>query len=153
MRAKLGYDRPMRYWTGLSTLSLVVVFALAAAAQVAQAPSNGVPPSVTSPGFGGRQFNGVPPSVTSVGFGGRTSNGPPPSVTSVTTFVPRLGPVGVHPQPAPARHRHHNQQTYYYPYFIPYYAVVDPYAYGGPVEGQPSADPEGQDQYLSLIHI
>jgi hypothetical protein len=24
---------------------------------------------------------------------------------------------------------------------------MDPYAYGGPVEGQPSADPGGQDQY------
>ena len=148
MRGKLGYDRRMRYWTGLSTLSVVVVFALAAAAQLTQAPSNGVPPPVTSPGVGGRQFNGAPPSVTSVGFGGRTFNGPPPNVTSVTNgFVPRPGPVGVRPQPAPERHRHHEHQTYYYPYFIPYYPVADPDAYGGPLEGQPSADPEEQDQY------
>lgn len=146
MRAKLGYDRPMRYWTGLSTLSLVVIFALAAVAQITQSQPNGMPPSVNSPGVGGRQFNGVPPSVTSVGFGGRAFNGPPPSVTSVTNLVPRPGPVGVRPQP-PERHRHHDHEAYYYPYFIPYYPVADPYAYGGPLEGQPSADPEGQDQY------
>jgi hypothetical protein len=90
----------------------------------------------------------VPPSVTSVGFGGRTFNGPPPNVTSVTNgFVPRPGPVGVRPLPTPERHRHHDHETYYYPYFVPYYPVVDPYAYGGPVEGQLSADPEEQDQY------
>jgi len=146
MRAKLGYDRPMRYWTGLSTLSLVVIFALAAVAQITQSQPNGMPPSVNSPGVGGRQFNGVPPSVTSVGFGGRAFNGPPPGVTSVTNLVPRPGPVGVRPQP-PERHRHHDHEAYYYPYFIPYYPVADPYAYGGPLEGQPSADLEGQDQY------
>src|SRR6267154_3775486 len=31
---------------------------------------NGTPPSVTSPGFGGRAINGTPPSVTSLGRNG-----------------------------------------------------------------------------------
>jgi hypothetical protein len=52
-----------------------------------QAQVNGVPPSVTSMGFGGRPINGIPPSVTSLGFDGRFLNGVPPSVTS-------LGPKG-----------------------------------------------------------
>jgi hypothetical protein len=151
MRAKLGYDRPMRYWTRLSTLSLVVMFALSAQAQTTPGQTNGVPASVTSPGFGGRQFNGVPPSVTSFGFGGRAFNGPPPGVTSVTRPIRMPGPVGVHqppPEPMPDRDHHRQHQTYvYYPYFIPYYPVMDPYAYGGPVDAQTSADPEAQDQY------
>ena len=49
-------------------LSLVVAFFLVAGLPV-QAQLNGVPPSVTSMGFGGRAINGVPPSVTSIGFG------------------------------------------------------------------------------------
>jgi hypothetical protein len=55
-----------------------------------QAQVNGVPPSVTSIGFGGRPVNGVPPSVTSLGFGGNFINGVRPSVTS-------LGPNGYGP--------------------------------------------------------
>jgi hypothetical protein len=129
MRTKLGYDRPMRYWTRLSTLSLFAILAVGA-----QAQSNGVPPSVTSYGFGGHPgFNGPPASVTSLGH---------------NTGTPRPGPVGIHQPPMrPAPERHHHNQNYAYPYFIPYYPVIDPYAYGGPVEAQPSADPEEQDQY------
>jgi len=56
-------------------LLLVVAFFAAAGlpvqAQVAQI--NGVAPSVTSMGFGGRAINGVPPSVTSIGFGNNWS--------------------------------------------------------------------------------
>lgn len=145
MRAELRYDRRMQYGTRLSTFSLIAIFALAAHSQTAAPPiTNGVSPSVTSPGFGGHTgFNGVPPSVTSVGFGGRTFNGPPPSVTSVTNGFARRP---VQPPP-PERHRHRDHQIYYYPYFVPYYPMVDPYAYGGPVEGQPTGDPEDQDQY------
>ncbi len=53
-------------------LSLVMTFVAAAALPV-QAQINGVPPSVTSIGFGGRAINGVPPSVTSIGFGNNWS--------------------------------------------------------------------------------
>ena len=63
MPLHLEYDFQMRYGTLLLAMLLVVFFSLSAAAQ-----ANGVPPSVTSFGFGGRSgFNGVPPSVTSVG--------------------------------------------------------------------------------------
>lgn len=151
MRAKLRYDRGMRYWTWVTALLLVVVFGSSASAQVVVTTTpNGAPPSVTSPGFGGHTgFNGVPPSVTSVGFGGRQFNGPPPSVTSITNgFVQR--PVGVRPPlaPPPERHRHHHDhEIVYYPYYIPYFPVMDPYAYGGPAAEQPTGDAEDQDQY------
>lgn len=129
MRAHLGYDRPMRYWTLVFTLSLALFWALSAQAQI-----NGVPPSVTSYGFGGHPgFNGPPASVTSLGPRG---------------LAPRPGPVGMHQppfRPTPDHHHHHQVNTY--PYFIPYYPVVDPYAYGGPIDGPASADSEGEDQY------
>jgi len=60
-------------------LFLLMVFSVAACLPV-QAQTNGVPASVTS-------MNGVAPSVTSIGFGGRFINGVSPSVTS-------LGPNG-----------------------------------------------------------
>jgi hypothetical protein len=60
-------------------LSFLLVFSVAACLPV-QAQTNGVPASVTS-------MNGVAPSVTSIGFGGRFINGVSPSVTS-------LGPNG-----------------------------------------------------------
>jgi hypothetical protein len=63
-------------------LSCLFAFSLAAFLPI-QAQVNGVPPSITSMGFGGRLINGVPPSVTSIGFGGRAINGAPPIVTSL----------------------------------------------------------------------
>ncbi len=50
-------------------LALLWVFSVAACLPV-QAQINGVPPSVTSIGFGGRFINGVRPSVTSLGPNG-----------------------------------------------------------------------------------
>jgi hypothetical protein len=47
----------------LFAISLLVVMP-------APAQSNGIPPSVTSMGFGGRFLNGIPPSVTSMGPNG-----------------------------------------------------------------------------------
>jgi len=52
-----------------SLLALPVVFAPNSQAQI-----NGVPSSVTSPGFGGRPVNGTPPSVTSLGPNGFAPN-------------------------------------------------------------------------------
>src|SRR5579864_6796377 len=54
----------------------VAVFALMLlpAFSGSQAQVNGVPASVTSPGFGGRPINGTPPSVTSLGPRGFTPN-------------------------------------------------------------------------------
>src|ERR1700741_2076566 len=57
----LEYHPRMRYWMPVLAVLLISFFALAASAQ-----ANGVPPSVTSFGFGGHPgFNGVLPSVTS----------------------------------------------------------------------------------------
>jgi hypothetical protein len=50
-------------------LSFLWTLSVAACGPV-QAQINGVPPSVTSIGFGGRFLNGIPPSVTSLGTNG-----------------------------------------------------------------------------------
>ena len=73
---------------------------------------NGVPSSVTSPGFGGRAVNGTPPSVTSLGPRGYTPN----RGVTFSTNVPGNGD-GHH-------HRHHVDYTR--PPVI--YAVPVPYA-------------------------
>lgn len=148
MLAKQAYHRPMRYRTLLSTLALAVLVALSAHAQV-----NGPPPSVTSPGFGGRQFNGVPPSVTSFGFGGRPGfHGTPPSVTSLGPNGWSQHPTGIH-QPSPQhpthdgdRHRgDRHRNGYLYPYYVPYYPAGNAY-YGDSPDDQASADPPDQYQ-------
>jgi hypothetical protein len=149
MHAKQAYHRRMRYWTPVSTIFLAVLVAASGHAQI-----NGTPPSVTSPGFGGRQFNGVPPSVTSYGFGGRPGfHGTPPSVTSLGPNGFNQRPPGIH-QPPPQHpmhdgdHRHgdrHDHNGYVYPYYIPYYPVVSPYDYTDTPEDQASAD--APDQY------
>jgi hypothetical protein len=132
MQAQLGYDRAMRHWTLLLTLSLVGLPRVPSHAQ-----ANGVPPSVTSFGFGGhRDFGGVPPSVTSVGPKGLGPTRPgrihqPPSFSTST----------------PGRRHHDHNQSTTYPYFTPYCPVVEPYAYGGPdVEQGAAAAEEAEDQ-------
>jgi len=136
MQAQLGYDRAMQHWTLLLTLSLIGLLGVSAHAQ-----ANGVPPSVTSFGFGGHQdFGGVPPSVTSIGPKGL---GP--------TRPGRIHQPPVFVSPDRHRHDHNHSRNIVYPYFIPYYPMVDPYAYGGPdvEQGAPAAagDAEEQDQY------
>lgn len=124
MPLDLEYDSHMRYGTLLLAVLVVVLFSLSASAQ-----ANGVPPSVTSFGFGGHPgFNGVPPSVTSLGPRGA---------------VP---PHPVHPRPVGGQRGHHhhhdsnNGSVYYVPYYIPYY----PMDYEGPVadEAPPQDMPE-----------
>jgi hypothetical protein len=56
-------------------LSFFLAFSVAAFLPV-QAQINGVPPSVTSIGFGGKLVNGVSPSVTSLGPNGYSNNWP-----------------------------------------------------------------------------
>ncbi len=83
----------------------------------ASAQINGVSPSVTSPGFGGRSINGTPPSVTSLGRYGYTAP------TSGVTFSSN----GLHVGSGGQHHRNHRTAygTSYYPYV---YAVPVPYA-------------------------
>ena len=78
-----------------------------------QAQINGAPPSVTSPGFGGRPINGTPPSVTSLGPHGFT---PGPSVPF---------PIAPHPFRNDKELRRHRDNNYPYPLI---YAVPVPYA-------------------------
>jgi hypothetical protein len=111
MPAHLEYDRAMRYWMPLLAVLLVAFLTVAVAAQ-----ANGVPPSVTSFGFGGHPgFNGPAPSVTSLGPRGAA---PPHNGMHQPPF-----------RPEPGVHHHHNQgyaYPYYVPYYVPYYPMMDP---------------------------
>jgi hypothetical protein len=127
MRAVLGYHAQMRRWAGLSALFLFLAVAMASPAL---AQINGVPPSVTSAGFGGHaQPNAPRASVTSLGPNGWSG--------------PRFGTAQIPSRRPDYGHRH----TYpYYPAYYPYYPVIDPQVYGGPVDGAGPA--EDDDQYL-----
>ena len=77
MPVKLEYDFPMQWpnratAAGFRTVLLACGTLLLLLASTATAQINGMPASVTSPGFGGHQVNGVPPSVTSLGRRGYT---------------------------------------------------------------------------------
>jgi hypothetical protein len=87
--------------------------------------------------FGGATIHGVPPSVTSFGFGGTPGfHGVPPSVTSLN-----FGNVPFHAsrsgfgfRPGPVRFRHHHHRGEFSPffgggYYIPY---ASDYDYGDP---------------------
>lgn len=137
MRPDLEYYRQMRLGITVLTILLVALFSVSVSAQ-----ANGVPPSVTSFGFGGQPgFQGVPPSVTSLGPRGATPAHP-------------VHPVHPHPVQAQGNvhqghHGHHhegqgNAFPYYAPYYVPYYPMD--YTDAGP---DPSAgdQPEPPDQY------
>src|SRR5258708_27524247 len=77
--------------------------------------------------FSSAQINGTPPSVTSPGFGGRAINGTPPSVTSLgrNGYAPPNAGVGFHNQFSHNGEHHHHRSVNgdaYYPYV---YAVPD----------------------------
>jgi hypothetical protein len=100
---------------GKLVLSLVLVFAVVLSiAPKSAAQINGVPPSVTSVGFGGRAINGTPPSVTSLGRNG---------------YAPRNAGVGFHNQFSHNGGDHHHHRSVngdaYYPYV---YAAPVPYS-------------------------
>lgn len=137
MQPDLEYHRPMRRGIAVSTILVFSFLSICAAAQV-----NGVPPSVTSYGFGGQPgFHGVPPSVTSLG---------PRGVTPMRPVHPR--PVqpqgGVHQGHHGHGHRHDGGQANAYPVYVPYYVPYDPMDYADPGPDQTAADQqEGPDQY------
>jgi hypothetical protein len=129
MSPNLRYHRAMRYW--------MAVFAAALFAVAASAQANGVPPSVTSFGFGGHPgFNGVPPSVTSPGPRG-TGN----------FHAPQQLPAG--PGPGHHHHRHDGGYPYYIPYYVPYYVPYYAYSdsYDGPVDPSSADSAENPEQY------
>jgi hypothetical protein len=74
---------PRRLSNTVALFALLAAFSLTAQSQV-----NGVPASVTSPGFGGRAINGTPASVTSLGPRGFTPNSNPAGGFRFFTNVP-----------------------------------------------------------------
>jgi hypothetical protein len=99
----------------------------------ASAQINGMPASVTSPGFGGRQVNGVPPSVTSLGPRGYTPAAP--------TCCFR-GTTAANPNPTLNFHHHHHNGNLPWGgavYSVPYYGYYD--------SGDEVADNPPDEQY------
>jgi hypothetical protein len=101
----------------------------------ANAQVNGMPASVTSPGFGGRQVNGVAPSVTSLGSRGYTPNSPTCCFRGTSVGRP---PVATNPN-SNFNHSHHDRTLPWGGvYAAPYYGYYD--------SGSSADDPSG-DQY------
>jgi hypothetical protein len=94
----------------VATFGLLLLFVSASYTQV-----NGVPSSVTSPGFGGRAVNAPPASVTSLGPNGYGSN----HVQFRTTVPANQRRNGDHDR---GRHRRSETVPYYYavPVAVPY---------------------------------
>jgi hypothetical protein len=125
MPRKLEYDfpvQPLNRATGAAfrLLPFVLVSLGFLLTSTAGAQINGMPASVTSPGFGGRQVNGVAPSVTSLGPRGYTPAVPTCCFRGVTTAIPNHPP-NVHPH-------HHNGSGLPWGgavYAVPYYGYYD----------------------------
>jgi hypothetical protein len=124
------YHIAVRSSISASILFASLVLAPAAFVSPSQAQINGAPPSVTSPGFGGRPINGTPPSVTSLGPRGFT---PGPSVRF---------PIAPRPFRNGSEHRRHRDNTYAFPLI---YAVPVPYAVdSNVVDDSGEDDPDDQ---------
>jgi hypothetical protein len=108
-------------------LALALMLCSSAGAQV-----NGMPASVTSPGFGGRQVNGTAPSVTSLGPRGYTPGSP--------TCCFRGG-FPAHPNSSQTSHHRPNNGALGWGgvYAAPYYGYYD--------SGSDAADDPSADQY------
>src|SRR5579864_1496725 len=105
MSKKVEYDFPVRRLnraTGAGFALLVFALGLLLTSPVA-AQINGMPASVTSPGFGGRQVNGLAPSVTSLGPRGYTPNVP------ICCF---RGGFPANPNPTLNFHHHHHNRPF-----------------------------------------
>ena len=123
MPRKLEYDFPVprldrATGAGLALILFALGF-LGLMSAMAGAQVNGMPASVTSPGFGGRQVNGVAPSVTSLGPRGYTPN--IPTCCFRGGFPANSNPTLVH------HHHHHNGSLPWggAVYAAPYYGYYD----------------------------
>jgi hypothetical protein len=124
MPRKLEYDFPVQRLNratgaGFALLAFAASFLGLMLSVTAAAQVNGMPASVTSPGFGGRQVNGVAPSVTSLGPRGYTPTVPTCCFRGTTTS---------NPNPNPNFH-HHRRNSSTLPwggaYAVPYYGYYD----------------------------
>ena len=144
MPRKLEYDFPVQPPNRATAAGFVLVlFALVFVPLLlslnASAQVNGMPASVTSPGFGGRQVNGVAPSVTSLGPRGYT-----PAVPTCCFRGTSLGQPHFTSNPnlsLDGHHHHHNSGTLPWggAYAVPYYGYYD--------SGDQTADNSADDQY------
>jgi hypothetical protein len=125
-------NRATRASFRLKLFALVLLGLMLTSVSVAQI--NGIPVSVTSPGFGGRQVNGIAPSVTSLGPRGYTPR------------VPTCCFVGGFPRNPNSmtnvRHHHHNGFIGG-GYAAPFYGYYDSGSYAD--DNQP--DDQNNDQY------
>jgi hypothetical protein len=120
--------------SGMLVLPLVLLFLLSVSS-LSSAQINGIPPSVTSPGFGGRAVNGTPPSVTSLGRNGFAPRG----------FAPSNAGVNFHNQFSHNGGHHHHRTMNgdaYYPYV---YALPVPYSMD--MDNSDQSDQEDDDSY------
>ena len=124
MSRKLEYDlRVPRLNRATGAGFALVLFALGFLGLIlsttAQAQVNGMPASVSSPGFGGRQVNGVAPSVTSLGPRGYTPGSPTCCFRGTVTANPNSAQNSHHP------HRDRSLQWGGAAYAVPYYGYYD----------------------------
>src|ERR1700730_6672914 len=131
MTCSLEYHRIVRHWILASVSVLLLLPALFISH--ARAQINGVPASVTSPGFGGREMNGTPASVTSLG-----PRGFGPHAGGQFQSLPR------HDRDRDGEHQRASQ--FAYPYNYPYGGVyaVPPDSYG--MDSAPDAESESDYQ-------
>src|ERR1700682_2848070 len=133
MICSLEYHKGVRrrILASVSVLGLLLLPALLVSEAGAQ--TNGVPASVTSPGFGGREMNGTPASVTSLG-----PRGLAPHAGVQFQSMPR------HDRDRDGNHHRGSQFASYYNY--PYGGVyaVPPDSYG--MDSAPDAESESDYQ-------
>src|SRR6202451_3287793 len=123
MRRKLEYHVPVKRLnratgTGFALTLFALGFLGLLLIPTADAQVNGMPASVTSPGFGGRQVNGVAPSVTSLGSRGYTPGSPTCCFRGTT---PPKGFATSHPSPDFRHHAHDGNLAWGGVYAAPYY--------------------------------
>jgi hypothetical protein len=124
---------------GFALVLFVLVFFGSVLISTADAQVNGMPASVTSPGFGGRQVNGVAPSVTSLGPRGYTPASPTCCFTGTSLGHPHFV---MNPNPALNFHHHHHNGSFPWggaAYAVPYYGYYD--------SGDEAADNSPDEQY------
>jgi len=142
MPRKLEFDFPMQRLNRATGAGLALApFALAffgfLLTSTAGAQINGMPASVTSPGFGGRQINGVPPSVTSLGPRGFTPGSPTCCFAGTSLGHPHFV---ANPNSTNFHHHHHNGSLPWGgAYAVPYYGYYD--------SGDDVADNPPDEQY------
>ena len=124
--------RAIRASFGLNLFAVVFLGLMLTSVSVAQI--NGIPVSVTSPGFGGRQVNGIAPSVTSLGPRGFTPHVP------TCCF---MGSTPRNPNSMPHFRHHHRNGFIGGGFVVPWFGYYDSGSYAD--DNQP--DNQYADQY------